>query len=159
MTGSKTKRNLTAFRNDQRGSVLVESALIMPLVILFIAGIADYGITLYQYHTLSTANGSAVRQLIVSRGFDNPYAGVRDQYNEWAPNLTVTDDDIIVSVADSDGKLKACTDKTSPSCRTLLDDAAGKQATVSLNFPCTTTFIPSMASPCPIKITASGMVE
>jgi hypothetical protein len=41
----------------------------------------------------------------------------------------------------------------------LLDGAAGKQATITLNYPCTTTFIPSMASPCPIRITASGMVE
>lgn len=159
MTVLKKKRNLASLRDDTRGSVFVEAALIMPLVVLFIAGIADYGVALYQYHTLSTANGSAVRQLIVSRGFDNPYAGVRDQYNDWAPNLTVTDDDIIVSVEDSAGEMTPCTDDTSPSCKTLLDAAAGKQGSVALNFPCETTFIPSMASPCPIEITASGMIE
>lgn len=150
---------LRRLRNDTSGSVLLEAALVMPLVVLMMAGLADYGVTLYQYHTLSTANGSAVRQLVVSRGFNNPYAGVLAQYATWAPNLTVTGTQITVSVANSGGTLTACTDSTNPTCKTLLDGAAGKQGTVSVNYPCTTTFIPSMASPCPIKITASGMIE
>lgn len=157
MTVLKKKRNLAALRDDTRGSVFVEAALIMPLVVLFIAGIADYGVVLYQYHTLSTANGSAVRQLIVSRGFDNPYTGVLAQYNDWAPNLSVQGNQITVSVENSDDELTTCTDDAT--CKALLDDAAGKQASVSIDYACATTFIPSMASPCPIQITASGMVE
>ncbi|PZF76157.1 hypothetical protein DK847_13180 [Aestuariivirga litoralis] len=155
----KSNNRLSRLRDDTDGSVLVESALIMPMVVLFIAGIADYGVTLYQYHTLSTANGAAVRQLVVSRGFDKPYEGVLAQYAEWAPNLSVKGSQITVSVENSSGKLTACTDGTSPSCKTLLDAGAGKQGSISLNYPCTVTFIPSMASPCPIKITASGMIE
>jgi len=156
---ARKRRIVGRLRDDTRGSVLLEAALVMPLVVLLVAGIADYGVTLYQYHTLSTANGSAVRQLIVSRGFANPYAGVLSQYSTWAPNLSVTANQITVSVANSSNVLKACTDSTSPNCQTLLDAAAGKQATVALNYNCTTTFIPSMASPCPIRITASGLVE
>ena len=76
-----------------------------------------------------------------------------------ASTITVTGSQITVKVANSGGTLTTCTDSTNPTCKTLLDGAAGKQATVSINYPCTTTFIPSMASPCPIKITASGMVE
>lgn len=144
-------------RHGERGSVLLEAALVMPLIVLLIAGIADYGITLYQYHTLSTANGSAVRQLIVSRGFADPYDGVLAQYATWAPNLSVQGSQITVSITDSTGTLVTC-DKNA-TCKTLLDGAAGKKATVAINYACTTTFIPSMASPCPIKITASGMVE
>ena len=159
MTVLKKKRNLAALRDDSRGSVFVEAALIMPLVVLFIAGIADYGVVLYQYHTLSTANGSAVRQLIVSRGFDTPYESVFAEYANWAPNLSVQPSQITVSVENSGGTLTACTDSTGPSCKTLLDGAAGKQASVIINYPCTVTFIPSMASPCPIQIEASGMVE
>lgn len=155
----RMKRNLAALQDDSSGSVLVEAALVMPLVVLFIAGIADYGITLYQYHTLSTANGAAVRQLIVSRGFDNPYAGVLSEYSTWAPNLNVTGSQITVKVANSAGTLTACTDSTNPTCKTLLDGAAGAQASVEINYPCTTTFIPSMASPCPIQISATGLVE
>jgi Flp pilus assembly protein TadG len=154
---NRTKTKMSALAGDTRGSVLLEAALIMPLVVLFIAGIADYGVVLYQYHTLSTANGSAVRQLIVSRGFDNPYTGVLAQYNDWAPNLSVQGNQITVSVENSDDELTPCA--TDTSCKALLDDAVGKQATVSIDYPCTTTFIPSMASPCPILITASGMVE
>jgi Flp pilus assembly protein TadG len=156
---SRTKKKMATLAGDTRGSVLLEAALVMPLVVLFIAGIADYGVTLYQYHTLSTANGAAVRQLIVSRGFASPYAGVLSEYSTWAPNLSVTGSQITVKVANSAGTLTTCTDSTSPTCKSLLDGAGGKQATVSINYPCTTNFIPSMASPCPIRITASGMVE
>jgi Flp pilus assembly protein TadG len=156
---SRTKTRIATLAGDTRGSVLLEAALVMPLVVLFIAGIADYGVTLYQYHTLSTANGAAVRQLIVSRGFDKPYESVLAEYANWAPNLSVQPSQITVSVENSGGTLTACTDSTGPSCKTLLDGAAGKQASVMIDYPCTVTFIPSMASPCPIQIEASGMVE
>jgi len=155
-----------SFKDDTRGSVLLEASLVMPMVVLLIAGIADYGITLYQYHTLSTATGSAVRQLIVSRGFASPYEppsgstlneGVVGQYAIWAPNITVSKSQITVSVADSAGTLQTC--NSNSTCKTLLDAAAGRQAKVSLSYPCTTTFLPNMISPCPIKASASGMVE
>ncbi|WP_374332910.1 TadE/TadG family type IV pilus assembly protein [Aestuariivirga sp.] len=152
----KSGRRLS-LKDDTRGSVLLEASLVMPMVVLLIAGIADYGITLYQYHTLSTATGSAVRQLIVSRGFANPYDGVTGQYATWAPNITVKTTQITVSVEDSAGVLQTC--NSNSTCKTALDAAAGRQAKVSLNFPCTTTFLPNMISPCPIKASASGMVE
>lgn len=155
----RRKRPSTRPAGSERGSVLLEAALVMPIVVLFIAGIADYGVTLYQYHTLSTANGSAVRQLVVSRGFDNPYAGVLGQYATWAPGLKVKSSQITVSVTNADGDLQACTDDTSPNCKTLLDGAAGKQGQIAVDYACITTFIPSMASPCPIKVTASGLIE
>lgn len=151
--------HITRRRPGESGSVLMEAALVMPMLVLLVAGITDYGLTLYQYHTLSTANGAAVRQLIVSRGFDNPYAGVLAQYAMWAPILSVQGSQITVSVANSSDTLTACTDNTSPSCKSLLDGAAGKQARIEVNYPCTVTFIPSMKGPCPIKISASGMVE
>ena len=149
--------DLRRLRDDTRGSVLLEAALVMPLVVLLIAGIADYGVTLYQYHTLSTATGSAVRQLIVSRGFSTPWTGVQQQFKLWAPNITVPDTAWTVWVADSAGTLQQCT--SDATCKTALDAAAGRQASVRLSYTCSTTFIPSMASPCPIRATASGMVE
>ena len=149
--------DLRRLRDDTRGSVLLEAALVMPLVVLLVAGIADYGVTLYQYHTLSTATGSAVRQLIVSRGFASPYTGVQTQFTNWAPNLSIKTTQFKVFVADSTGTLKECT--SDATCKTALDAAAGLQGRIDVNYACTTTFIPSMASPCPIKITASGMIE
>ena len=159
MTTFRKECHIKSLRRGESGSVLMEAALVMPMLILLVAGITDYGLTLYQYHTLSTANGAAVRQLIVSRGFENPYASVLAQYAMWAPILSVQGSQITVSVADSAGTLTACTDSTSPSCKSLLDGAAGKQAKIEVDYPCIVTFIPSMNGPCPIRISASGMVE
>jgi Flp pilus assembly protein TadG len=157
MRSDKKNGRRMSLKDDTDGSVILEAALVMPLVVLLVAGIADYGVTLYQYHTLSTATGSAVRQLIVSRGFANPYSGVQTQFSNWAPNLSITTAQFKVYVADSAGTLQECT--SNATCKTALDAAAGRQGSVSVNYACTTTFIPSMASPCPIKISASGMIE
>jgi len=152
---SKIGRRMS-LREDTRGSVLLEASLVMPMVVLLIAGIADYGITLYQYHTLSTATGSAVRQLIVSRGFATPYTSVKSQFATWAPNITITNQ-FKVYVEDAGGTMQECT--TDTDCKAKLDVAAGKQGTVTLSYACTTTFLPNMISPCPIKASASGMIE
>ena len=152
-----TKHASRRGNDGERGSVLIESALVMPMLVLMIAGIADYGVTLYQYHTLSTATGSAVRQLIVSRGFANPWTSVKSQFSIWAPNMAVPDSAWSVWIADSNGTLQKCTNDAT--CKTALDAAAGRQASVRLNYNCTAMFLPSMASPCPIKATATGMVE
>ena len=157
MAKTVMRRMFDRLRDDTRGSVLLEAALVMPMVVLLVAGIADYGVTLYQYHTLSTATGSAVRQLIVNRGFATPYTSVLGQFTTWAPNLSIKSTQFKVFVADAAGTLQECT--SDATCKTALDAAAGRQGSISLNYACTTTFIPSMASPCPIKITASGMIE
>ena len=150
-------RSAKALHADTGASVLIEATLVMPIVVLLIAGIADYGVVLYQYHTLSTATGSAVRQLIVSRGFASPWTSVKNQFSTWAPNMAVPDSAWTVWVADSSGTLQQCTNDAT--CKTALDAAAGRQASVRLSYACTMTFIPSMANPCPIKASASGMVE
>lgn len=157
MLTAKMKQGLTRLRDDTRGSVFVEAALIMPMIVYMIAGIADYGVTLYQYHTLSTATGAAVRQLIISRGFDHPFTGVLSEFSTWSPNMPVTGNEIQISVEDSAGELQRCTDNDT--CKAALDNAAGKQARIILNYECSMTFIPSFASPCPIQIDVRGMVE
>jgi Flp pilus assembly protein TadG len=162
MKKSWMTRIFRSLHKDTDGSVLLEATLVMPVIVVLIAGIADYGVTLYQYHTLSTATSSALRQLIVSRGFNNPYASTIAQYKTWAPNIAVTSSQVTVSVEDpstTPSTMKTCTDVTTVTCKTLLDAAAGKQATVKLNYACKTTFLPNIASPCPIKITMSGMIE
>lgn len=156
-TPRRTKSKKKNLLGDTDGSVIVEASLVMPLLIYLIAGISEYGLTLYQFHTLSTANSSAVRQLVVSRGFDKPFKSLLDQFTLWAPNLSVTSSQITVSVADSGGTMKTCTDDAT--CKTALDSAAGRAASISINYSCALTFIPKYASPCPIQITNTGLVE
>jgi|GEM_PF-6626633 len=157
MTAQRTPRTPADFRRDTRGSVFVEATLVLPLTVIILAAIAEWGLTLYQYHILSTANGSAVRQLIINRGFPNPYNNVINEYTSWAKTLNVTADQVTVEVQNASNAFTVCANDST--CGSLLDAAAGKSARVTVNYPCTMQFTPQMASPCPIVIRTTGLVE
>lgn len=151
-SATRQKPARKGLNSDTSGSVFVEAALILPLLCIILAGITEWGLALYQYNLLSTATGSAVRQLIVSRGYDTPYTNVLDEYANWAKTLSVKKTDIKVLVNGVE-----CTDDTT--CKAKLDGALSKPATVEVSFACTMMFTPSIASPCPIELSMTGMVE
>lgn len=148
----RKKRNLAALRDDRRGSAFVEAALVLPLTVIILAGISEWGLALYQYHLLSNATANSVRQLIISRGYNTPHTDVMSEYGRWAGTLNVTSDMVTVEVNGG-----TCTDDTS--CKNRMNDALAKPASVTVAFPCTMQFIPSVASPCPITLTMTGLVE
>lgn len=152
-----SKLSLRALAGDTRGSVFVEATLVLPLVVIILAAIAEWGLTLYQYHILSSANGAAVRQLIINRGFPNPYTNVIDEFDAWAQNLGVTSNQVTVSIQNSSNVFTDCA--TDAACTTLLDAAEGKAARVSVSYPCVMQFTPEVASPCPIQVTTIGLIE
>lgn len=149
---SGIKRGLKALDGDTRGSVFVEAAIVLPLTVIILAAITEWGLALYQYHILSTATANSVRQLIISRGYDTPHDDVMAEYGRWAGTLNVTPDMVTVTVNGA-----KCTDNAS--CKNDLNDALGKSASVKVEFPCTMQFTPSRASPCPITLSMTGQVE
>jgi len=148
----KSNNKLSRLRDDTDGSVFIEAAVVVPLIVLILAAMTEWGLALYQYHLLSTATSQAVRQLIANRGFDDPYVNVLNEYKTWAKTLGVQDNQIIVTV---NGK----TCSSNSSCKSELDLALGKSASVEVNYPCTMQFTPQIASPCPIKLVMTGLVE
>lgn len=150
-------RGPAALQGDTRGSVFVEAALVLPFTVLLLAAIAEWGLALYQYHILSTANGAAVRQLIINRGFPNPYNNVLDEFDTWAQNLGVTSGQVTVEIQNSSNVFTPCS--TDAGCTTLLDAAEGKAAKVRVSYPCEMQFTPRVASPCPIEIETIGLIE
>lgn len=152
MRAVRRKASPKGLKDDTSGSVFVEAALVVPILCVILAGMTEWGLALYQYNLLSTATGSAVRQLIVSRGYDTPYDDVYAEYQNWAKTLGVKKTDIKVSVNGVE-----CTDNAT--CKAQLDNALSKPATVKVSYACTMQFTPSVASPCPIEIVMTGMVE
>lgn len=151
----RKKRNLAALRDDKRGSVFVEAALVLPLTVIVLAGILEWGLTLYQFNLLSTATSNAVRLLIISRGYTTPYENVTDQFTAWAKGMDFGDGKpgtITVSV-------NGTTCDNNASCKTALDTALGKDATVTASYDCVMQFTPELASLCPITIRMTGVVE
>jgi len=54
-------------RRRERGQTLVEFALVVPLFVLILAGIFDFGRAIYAYHTLLNASREAARQAVVDQ--------------------------------------------------------------------------------------------
>ena len=54
-------------RNHRRGQTLVEMALILPIFLLILMGIIDFGRAVYAYNTVANAARQAVRLAIVDQ--------------------------------------------------------------------------------------------
>lgn len=148
----RKKRVFARLHDDKDGSVLLEATFVMPILAVFLAGITEWGLAFYQYNQLSTATGSAVRQLIVSRGYDTPYTDVLSQYSQWAGQLKVKGSNLTITINGT-----TCTDNAT--CKTALNGALGKSATISVNYACNLQFTPAVASPCPLQLAMTGLVE
>ena len=63
-------RGRREFRRDQRGTALVEFALIAPLLFLLLFGIIDFGRALYYYNQVTQLAGQGARAAVVNRNPD-----------------------------------------------------------------------------------------
>jgi Flp pilus assembly protein TadG len=74
---------------DTRGMAAVEFALIAPVLLLLTFGMAEVGIVLNQYLTLTNAAVVGAAQLAFSAGVDaTPYTDAVNAIKAAAPNLT-----------------------------------------------------------------------
>lgn len=151
-TANSSKPARPGLTDDTSGSVFVEAALVLPIICMVLACMVEWGLALYQYNLLTTTTGRAVRELTVSRGYDNPHTSVLDIYASLSKTLGIKESDITVRV---DGAI--C--KNDDDCKDMLSNAMTKPASVEVNYGCVMQFTPAAASACPIDIVMTGMVE
>jgi Flp pilus assembly protein TadG len=56
------------WRGDQQGSSMIEFAMVLPVMLMAMMGIAAFGMAMNNYTSLTNATGVAARQLALSRG-------------------------------------------------------------------------------------------
>ena len=74
---------LNRFRGDEHGAQLLELAIVLPILLLLFAGIAEFGRFFYEYTTLSKASRVAARYL-ASKSVSS-----KTNYEAIAKNLVV----------------------------------------------------------------------
>jgi Flp pilus assembly protein TadG len=84
-----------AFRSE-RGQSLAEFALVLPLLVLLLFGIIQFGVTFNHYITLTDAVRAGARKAAVSRHQPDPVAVTTDRVEEAATDLNP--DDLLVTV-------------------------------------------------------------
>lgn len=115
---------------NRAGSVAVEFALIVPVIIFLLQGIVVAAVALNKYVMLTDAVRVGVRQLAISRGISTtPRSDVLNRIYASAPNLTPADLTVTIVV---DGT----TCISDASCVTALNAAQGKPAQVVAAYPC-----------------------
>ena len=85
----------TAFRSE-RGQSLAEFALVLPVLVLLLFGIIQFGITFNHYITLTDAVRAGARTAAVSRHQPDPVAVTTDRVEEAATDLDP--DELLITV-------------------------------------------------------------
>jgi Flp pilus assembly protein TadG len=98
-------------RERSRGQSLVEFALILPIFVLILAGIFDFGRAIYAYNTLLNASREAARQAVV----DQTLTHIEDRAIDHAVALGLTASDVQVDYR------QASTPDAAGSCDANLD--------------------------------------
>jgi Flp pilus assembly protein TadG len=87
---SESMRRRAAIRSE-RGQSLAEFALVLPLLVLLLFGIIQFGVTFNHYITLTDAVRAGARTAAVSRHQPDPVAVTTDRVEEAATDLNPAD--------------------------------------------------------------------
>src|ERR1700719_3458765 len=96
---------------DCAGGPAVEFALVLPMLLLLLVGMIEFGLTLNNYIMLTEAVRSGARQFAISRGGTTPYTDAVSQIHGAAAGLNPSGVTITLSVNGT-----ACTSDTT--CQT-----------------------------------------
>jgi Flp pilus assembly protein TadG len=113
------------------GASAAEFALILPVMMLSLFAIIQFGIVINNYIEMTSGTSAGARVLSVSRGSATPYTSGVAAFNNAAPNITAT---VSMSVNGT-----ACS--ADGSCATLLNGASGQPVIVSATYPCNLTIV------------------
>lgn len=139
----------------QQGAEGVEFALVLPVLLLLIFGIVQFGWLFNNYLTLATAANAGARVLAAERGYTTPYSDAKSAIQASSPLLKNT---MTITM-----KVGGTTCNSDTTCATALGTstqppAAGTQASVALGYTFTPLFqgsVYGLKSMMPSSLTAT----
>ena len=85
---------------NQKGQAFVEFAIVLPIFLLLVLGIVQFGILFNNYLTLTDAVRAGARQAAVSRTLADQVTPARNRVFQAAVNLKASDLDVTVTPLD-----------------------------------------------------------
>jgi Flp pilus assembly protein TadG len=146
-----TRRLLTLAR-DRAAATAVEFALVAPVLLVLMMGMAQFGITMNSYVMLTEAAADGARYFALARGTATPYASTVAQVTATTSGLTGT-----VTVTTFINNVACSTNST---CQTALAANVGGPAKVTATYPCNLTvmginYLPS----CTLSSSTTQIIE
>jgi Flp pilus assembly protein TadG len=157
-----------------RGAVVVEFAIVLPVLLLLVLGMIEFGIIMNAYVTLANAAGVTAMQFAASRSDVQPVTDALTAVNKAAPWLTQANLTVSLYVAPNtppngtpcfQGSANATSVAAgNVSCATALTGAAPvsgtlQPAAVKLTYPCSPQLIVSLGPSCTLASTVSESVQ
>lgn len=107
-----------AFMNSQRGAAVVEFAIVLPLLLIILFGIIEFGLIMYNKHIITNATREGVRYGIVVDVPRRDAAKIRNKVIEWIypdsenpeKSLLITFGDDELGNTDDDIDVRVCID-------------------------------------------------
>jgi Flp pilus assembly protein TadG len=136
-------------RPFRRGQALVEFALVLPILVLVVLGIFDFGRAIFAYNTVSNAAREAARVAIVNQ----TDAGIVAEAVDHAVALHLDPTAVDISYANSDLS-------GGPPCNvTPRRNGCVVEVTVTYEYNAATPFVDALVGPLTISSTARMPVE
>lgn len=119
-------------RREDEGAAMVEFALVLPLLLLLVTGMLQFGLVFNKYITLTDAVRSGARQLSLGRGLSDPCDPAIQQTIASALNVNLQASQVTTTLVAPDG----CGSGIYPN-RTGGTMTQGNSATVTATIPYT----------------------
>jgi Flp pilus assembly protein TadG len=139
-------------RVNERGTALIEFALVLPVLLITMTGMAASGIALHNLLVLTNAVNSAAQQLSFSRGqTTDPCATAYTAISKAAPGMT-TGLSLTFVIDGSTYSGNSCTAGAASMVQ-------GASAAVTATYPCTVVYYGTVLSGCTLKAQLTEYIQ
>ncbi len=142
-------------RRRGRGQALVEFALIVPLVLLLIFGIVDFGRAIFFYNAMSESSRQADRTAIVNQ----TATAVQNAAIAAAPAVPLVAANVTVCYKTPDTLEKDCSNPATDDCSSALEIGCLAFVTTTTTYQPITPVIRSIVGPRQLSSTSVGPIE
>jgi len=120
----------------QRGAVAVELALVSPVLIITVLGIAQYGWLFANSMMVASAASAAAQNFAFQRGTSTPFTSTQTQMTSSSTLLKSQNLTLSTKIVDTQGNATTC--NSDSTCSQALTNASGQAAYVTVTY----TFTP-----------------
>jgi Flp pilus assembly protein TadG len=140
------------------GAEAAEFAMVLPVLLLLLTGITQFGVTLYNYEMLTGGVRAASRNFAISFGTTTPWSGTKTVLTNASPGLNATTlgNNMILQV---NGTI-CSSDIACTSAITTARAAGDATGTVKATYPCNIQIMAINAAPgCVLSQTTTELVQ
>ena len=157
------RQRLINVASDHAGSVMVEIALVLPVVLFLTLGLLQFGILFYNYVLVTRAAELGARTLSISRLDSSPYTHTQNAITAAATNISGLTPTMSVSgtACSSDS---GCQSALQAAYSTATTTGSVQPVSVTVSFSCNSnSILPAdlfnLAGVCPLTVTMQAAVE